>query len=436
MYTAVTSLAIITLLAAKIGIIPYPFETNQTAFLPPNTTLLPPSISPNPQVVRPNSNSLGKREKIILGASIIAGSTMIIVGLGITLLIFRRNKRRSERFDVPLGDEFLDGIGPKRYSYQELATATCNIEEKNKLEHGGSGQVYKGFLSDLNSFIAVKKITRNSGQGIKQFVAEIKIISQLRHRHTINLIGCCYDRELILVYEFLCNGSLDSHLFKEKSLLTWEVRYKIAQHVALAILYLHEEGDHCILHRDMIKSSNIMLDSKFNAKVGDFGLARLVDHGKGSHTTVLGGTLGFMASECYYSRTNKASKKSDIFSFGITALEIACGRKAIETRAGEFKGSKINIPPTKNNGTQIGGVSLHRKEKAAERRRTATMNDLDGVEVCRKKTNNSPMKLQDESLAVATKLRDEPSLPEEDEQLADESLRWRSPVALRSLATH
>ncbi|KAK1567813.1 hypothetical protein Q3G72_016999 [Acer saccharum] len=314
--------------------------------------LLPPSISPNPQVVRPNSDSLGKREKIILGASIIAGSTMIIVGLGITLLVLRRNKRRIERFDVPLGDEFLDGIGPKRYSYQESATATCNFKVKNKLGYGGSGQVYEGFLSDLNSFVVVKKISRNYGQGIKQFVAEIKFISQLRHRHTVNLIGWCHDRELIPVYEFLCNGSQDSHLFKEKSLLTWEVRNQAESLIIVGLWCAHPDPN----------------------------------------------------------------------------LSLSIGQA--------MQGSKINIPPTKNNGTQIGGISLHRKEEAAGRRRTATMNDLDGIEVCRKKMNNSPTKLRDEPLTVATKLRDEQSLPEEDEQLVNESLWWRSPVALQNPATH
>jgi serine/threonine protein kinase len=125
------------------------------------------------------------------------------------------------------------------------------------------------------------------------------------------------------------NGSLDSHLFKGNLVLTWETRYKIALGLASALLYLHEECERCVVHRD-IKPSNIMLDSDFNAKLGDFGLARLVDHEKGSKTTVLAGTMGYMAPECVVS--GRASKESDIYSFGIVLLEIACGRRTIDQR--------------------------------------------------------------------------------------------------------
>ncbi|THG15384.1 hypothetical protein TEA_013490 [Camellia sinensis var. sinensis] len=123
------------------------------------------------------------------------------------------------------------------------------------------------------------------------------------------------------------NGSLDNHLFKEKSLLTWAMRYKIAQGLASALLFLHEEWEQCVLHRD-VKSSNVMLDSNLNAKLGDFGLARLVDHGKDSKTTILARTKGYMAPE--YLDILKASKESDVYSFGIVALEIACGRESID----------------------------------------------------------------------------------------------------------
>nr|DAD45422.1 TPA_asm: hypothetical protein HUJ06_003652 [Nelumbo nucifera] len=125
------------------------------------------------------------------------------------------------------------------------------------------------------------------------------------------------------------NGSLDSHLFGQNgSLLTWEVRYKIALGLASALFYLHEECEQCVMHRD-IKSSNVMLDSNLNAKLGDFGLAKLVDHGQGSQTTIVAGTLGYMAPECV--TTGKTSKESDVYSYGIVALEIACGRRPIET---------------------------------------------------------------------------------------------------------
>ena len=176
-------------------------------------------------------------------------------------------------------------------------------------------------------------MAKGSKQGLKEYVSEVKIISQLRHRNLVKLIGWCHKkRELLLVCDFMPNGSIDSHIFKEENALTWLVRYKIAQGLASSLLYLQEEWEQCVLHRD-IKSSNIMLDSNFNAKLGDFGLARLVDHVKGSTTIDLPGTKGYIALE--YFTTSKATKKLDVYSFGIVALEIAFGRSAINPMAVE-----------------------------------------------------------------------------------------------------
>lgn len=133
-------------------------------------------------------------------------------------------------------------------------------------------------------------------QGLREYASEVKAISQLRHRNLVQLIGWCHEKkDLILVYEFMSKGSLDFHLFKSKNLLTWPMRYNIARGLALALLYLHEECEKCVLHRD-IKASNVMLDSSFNPKLGDFGLSRLVDYDNGTwQTTMLGRTLGYMA---------------------------------------------------------------------------------------------------------------------------------------------
>ncbi|XVF67321.1 hypothetical protein PTKIN_Ptkin10aG0111600 [Pterospermum kingtungense] len=230
-------------------------------------------------------------------------------------------------------------MAPRKFSLVELANATSNFKGE-KLGEGGFGAVYRGYLRDLDTYVAVKRISKASKQGIKEYVAEVKIISRLRHKNLIKLIGWCHEKgELLLVYEFMANGSLDSHLFKGKSLLTWEVRYKIVQGLASALSYLHEEGDHCVLHRD-IKTNNVMLDSSFNAKLGDFGLARLVDHAKGSQTTHLAGTMGYMAPECVSS--GKFNKESDVYSFGIVALEIACGRRSIEPKYEESRASLVS----------------------------------------------------------------------------------------------
>ncbi|CAN6539625.1 unnamed protein product [Malus baccata var. baccata] len=270
------------------------------------------------------------------------GGSLIILVCGLQLVwskILWKKREREEissdceypsGLDLIMDDDFEMGIitsGPRKFSYSELAHATSDFSKEEKLGEGGFGGVYKGFIQDLNSFVAVKRISRASKQGLKEYAAEVRIIGRLRHRNLVQLIGWCHEKKLLLVYEFMSNRSLDSHLFKETSFLTWEVRYKIAQGVAAGLQYLHQEWEQCVLHRD-IKSSNVMLDSNFNAKLGDFGLARLVDHGKEPQTTALAGTMGYMAPE--YIISGKASKESDVYSFGIVALEIACGRKPID----------------------------------------------------------------------------------------------------------
>ncbi|KAF8032057.1 hypothetical protein BT93_D1077 [Corymbia citriodora subsp. variegata] len=245
-----------------------------------------------------------------------------------------RNDQSGEEEDVPGMDEgFEQSKGPKKYSYKVLAVATNNFANTRLLGEGGFGGVYEGYLTDANSRVAIKKITPDSQQGAKEYAAEVKTIRHLRHKNLVELIGWCHERnKFLLVYEFMSNGSLDSHLFKERTPLTWEKRYNIAQGIALGLKYLHEELKLCVVHRD-IKSSNILLDAQFEAKLGDFGLARIVDRAKGSQTTQLAGTMGYLAPECIY--TGKASKESDVYSFGVVLLEIACGRRAIEPRASQ-----------------------------------------------------------------------------------------------------
>ncbi|KAF8404744.1 hypothetical protein HHK36_009633 [Tetracentron sinense] len=278
----------------------------------------------------------GKKEKKNIGlvVGLVVGIGALSCGLGLFWFIWWRRRAGGEKEDVSfddfMDDDFEKGTGPKRFSYHELVRATNNFAEEGKLGEGGFGGVYKGLLSDSNTDVAVKRVSRGSKQGKKEYVSEVKIISSLRHRNLVQLLGWCHERgELLLVYEFMPNGSLDFHLFGGKRILKWEVRYKIALGLASALLYLHEEWEQCVVHRD-IKSSNVMLDSSFNAKLGDFGLARLVDHDLGSQTTVLAGTMGYLAPE--YVTTGKASKESDVYSFGVVALEIVCGRRPVEPK--------------------------------------------------------------------------------------------------------
>ncbi|XP_047340371.1 L-type lectin-domain containing receptor kinase IX.1-like [Impatiens glandulifera] len=310
----------------------------------------PPPPPPPPPVIKDNKN------KIIRISLAVGSSALVIIIIILAWIVVMRRRRRRRRkkkrtttkeeeeeeeivamkdFSI-IDDVDLDrGNGPRRFSYDELCVATNNFSEEQKLGEGGFGSVYRGLLkNDQGTHIdmAVKKVSANSKQGVKEYLSEVRIISKLRHRNLVQLLGWCHEkRELLLVYEFLSNGSLDQHIYYNNSrsshLLDWATRMSIARGLASALLYLHEEWEQCVVHRD-VKSSNVMLDSSFNPKLGDFGLARFVDHGKGSQTTVPAGTLGYMAPECY--TTGQANKESDVFSFGIVALEIATGRKPID----------------------------------------------------------------------------------------------------------
>ncbi|RRT68806.1 hypothetical protein B296_00037610 [Ensete ventricosum] len=230
--------------------------------------------------------------------------------------------------DDTIDHEFETERGPKRFPYRELAAATRDFSEERKLGEGGSGLVYKGYLNQPKLDVAIKRISKGSKQGRKEYISEVRAISRLRHRNLVQLIGWCHNRgEFLLVYEFMPNGSLDAYIYSTKKHLEWSVRHKIVLGLASALCYLHEEWEQCVVHRD-IKTNNIMLDSAFNAKLGDFGLARLMDHDSDLQTTDLAGTRGYMAPEYFY--TGKASKESDVYGFGIVLLEIACGRRTIE----------------------------------------------------------------------------------------------------------
>ncbi|XP_013748805.2 L-type lectin-domain containing receptor kinase IX.1-like [Brassica napus] len=277
---------------------------------------------------------------IIVGVSL-AGFVLLTSLVAGAFALFRKRKQRKKKAGkteenlTSLHEDLERGAGPRRFSYKDLASATSNFLYERKLGEGGFGAVYKGYLNDLDTMVAVKKFSGASKQGKKEFITEVKIISSLRHRNLVQLIGWCHEKqELLLVYEFMPNGSLDSHLFGKKPHLTWAVRCKISLGVASALLYLHEEWEQCIVHRD-IKASNIMLDSNFNAKLGDFGLARLMDHELGPQTTGLAGTFGYMAPE--YISTGRASKESDVYSFGIVLVEIVTGKKSVEPRQGKVE---------------------------------------------------------------------------------------------------
>ncbi|KAJ0962463.1 hypothetical protein J5N97_030291 [Dioscorea zingiberensis] len=228
--------------------------------------------------------------------------------------------------------------GPQRFSYKELKRATKGFRDRELLGFGGFGKVYKGTFRGSKTEVAVKRVSHESRQGIREFVAEIASIGRLRHRNLVQLQGWCRRRaDLILVYDYMPNGSLDKYLFSDhksqhppKPLLSWRQRFHVLKGVASALLYLHEEWEHVVIHRD-VKASNVLLDGDLNGRLGDFGLAKLYEHGANPSTTRVVGTLGYLAPEL--TRTGKATTSSDVFAFGAVVLEVVCGRRPIEPKA-------------------------------------------------------------------------------------------------------
>ncbi|KAL6624660.1 hypothetical protein ACP70R_031981 [Stipagrostis hirtigluma subsp. patula] len=215
------------------------------------------------------------------------------------------------------------------FTYEELHQITDGFSVRNLLGEGGFGSVYKGRLPDGKE-VAVKQLKDGGGQGEREFQAEVEIISRVHHRHLVSLVGYCIsDNQRLLVYDFVPNNSLHYHLHGHgMPVLQWSARIKIAAGAARGIAYLHEDCHPRIIHRD-IKSSNILLDNNFEAKVADFGLARLALDAVTHVTTRVMGTFGYMAPE--YASSGKLTERSDVFSFGVVLLELITGRKPVDT---------------------------------------------------------------------------------------------------------
>ncbi|TKW30346.1 hypothetical protein SEVIR_2G030200v4 [Setaria viridis] len=255
----------------------------------------------------------------------VATAGLILAVGAIVVLLVRRRLRYSE-----VQEDWEVEFGPHRFSYKDLFNATEGFKNKNLLGVGGFGRVYKGVLPGSKMEIAVKKVSHDSKQGMKEFIAEVVSIGRLQHRNLVQLLGYCRRKgELLLVYEYMSNGSLDKHLYggSDKPILDWDRRFKIIKGIAAGLLYLHEEWEKVIIHRD-IKASNVLLDNDVHGRLGDFGLARLYDHGANPHTTHVVGTIGYLAPEL--GRTSKATPLTDVFAFGIFVLEVTCGQRPIK----------------------------------------------------------------------------------------------------------
>ncbi|KAB2010171.1 hypothetical protein ES319_D10G218700v1 [Gossypium barbadense] len=267
----------------------------------------------------------GGQRNIVRLISIIAAVALLLIIIG-AAYVYRMKKYKE------VHEDWEKEYGPQRFSYKTLYKATKGFKDKQLLGSGGFGKVYKGTLPYSNEQIAVKKVSHETNQGMKEFVSEIVSMGKLRHKNLVRLLGYCRrKKELILVYDLMENGSLDKFLFDDdKPTLTWFQRFQIIKGVASALLYLHEEWEQVVLHRD-VKASNVLLDSNLNGRLGDFGLARLYDRDGDPQTTRLVGTLGYIDPELI--RMGRATKAADVFAFGAFLLEVACGRKPFEPNA-------------------------------------------------------------------------------------------------------
>ncbi|GJW70435.1 L-type lectin-domain containing receptor kinase IX.1-like protein [Tanacetum coccineum] len=278
--------------------------------------------------------------KLSLGIAVFICATAIILSLVFVVFnFFCKRKRPNEGVDRTEEEgltETFESCSPRQFSFKELSKATNNFRQDQVLGVGGFGTVYRALLPN-GRVVAVKRVSSTSEQGIREYKAEVTTTSKTNHKHLVQLIGWCHEikGELLLVYELVENKTLDTHLFNsEIPPLAWDVRYKIAQGLAKALRYLHEECAQSILHMD-IKSDNVLLDYNFEPKLGDFGLAKLVDYGTSIEFPVLTGTRGYVAPECVLYGTS--TTHSDVYSYGVVALELATGRRTIDPNVEDDK---------------------------------------------------------------------------------------------------
>ncbi|XAR48087.1 Non-specific serine/threonine protein kinase [Bertholletia excelsa] len=285
-----------------------------------------------PDGIRDDSGSKKKSHHLAIALAASFGSVFLIILMIGSLVWWRYRHNQQIFFDINEQHDPEVCLGHlRRYNFKELRAATDHFNSKNILGRGGFGIVYKGCLSD-GSVVAVKRLKDyNAVGGDIQFQTEVEMISLAVHRNLLRIWGFCVtENERLLVYPYMPNGSVASRLrdhIHGRPVLDWSRRKRIALGTARGLMYLHEQCDPKIIHRD-VKAANILLDEDFEAVVGDFGLAKLLDHHDSHVTTAVRGTVGHIAPE--YLSTGQSSEKTDVFGFGILLLELITGQKALD----------------------------------------------------------------------------------------------------------